>query len=1173
MSTASPQASPRSVWACTIIACNYLPAARVLADSFLSHHPDGRFFVLIIDLDEDGSRLLDESFESLTLGDLDEEMSTLHQMAAAYSVLEFATSVKPFLLKCLLARGASSVLYLDPDIQVFHPLHELARAAEKGGIVLTPHATQPMPRDGKETSETSILAAGIYNLGFIGVGTTAGPFLDFWSERLRRECFVDPTAMRFVDQRWVDFVPGMFDCDIIRDPTCNVAYWNLDHRDLRRAGASYKIDEAPLKFFHFSGYSPEAPHLLSKHQGPRHPRILLSERPDVRRICDEYGKALLSHGFSDDPPPYGLSKMANGVTFDHIMRQLYRLWLRESDEGQRSYPPDIFDRSGADEFLEALNRSPGVSHDPGQLSWYQATLYGLRKDELSPIFPDPQGADRNRFSRWLTDEAQAGRIHPLLVRPPRGPNVRSEPAHFSERAWASKEELRAGVNLVGYLRAELGVGQAARLLASTLEVAGIPFSTVVNTDTQSRQEIRFGDDSACIGEFDINVVAVNADQFGQFASDVGPGFFADRYTIGQWAWELEEFPPEFESAFSYVDEVWAISEFVRESIAARTTKPVYSIPPAIPIPNLQTKYDRKALGLPSDRIVFLFCFDLLSVLERKNPIGLIDAFKIAFPAIDEACLVLKVINGDKREFDLERVRYHAADRPDILIIDEYLEPDRLAALMDTADCYVSLHRSEGFGLTMAEAMALGKPVIATAYSGNLDFMDNDTAYLVDYASTEVPEGCAPYRPGAIWADPDVEQAAYLMRRVKERPADAAELGLRARESILEKHGMSARTSFVQQRFAAIESARKGIISSAPSPVAPLTASEPASDISLNQLAASRPPLGVGRSGLHDHLAYYYRRLVLRAQRHHDDHQRRINVALAESVAALHAEQKRLSQEVADSDALSVVLSNAHENTLREQMSQVEATFRQQSSRFKDAEARLDEIRAIPYMSDPSILTTVDKEGRPAIGFGSAGMLGSNGGYADFEDIFRGPEIFIQDRQRVYLPYLVEHVPVLEIGSGRGELLDLLSELGIHATGVDLDASMVDRAKGRGLVVEHADGVDYLSKQADASLGSIFSAQVIEHLSYESLLRLFDEGLRCLRDGGLLIAETVNPHSVSAFKTFWTDLTHRVPIFPEVAVALCRESGFSEAVVTFPNGTGKLEQDRWHEGEYAVIARK
>ncbi len=114
------------------------------------------------------------------------------------------------------------------------------------------------------TSETSILASGIYNLGFVGVGQAAFGFLDYWMERLRRECYVDPGNMRFVDQRWVDFVPGIFDCVIARDPGYNVAYWNLDQvRDLTISAGSYQVNGLPLKFFHFSGYSPDQPLSIS----------------------------------------------------------------------------------------------------------------------------------------------------------------------------------------------------------------------------------------------------------------------------------------------------------------------------------------------------------------------------------------------------------------------------------------------------------------------------------------------------------------------------------------------------------------------------------------------------------------------------------------------------------------------------------------------------------------------------------------------------------------------------------------------------------------------------------------------------------------------------------------------------------------------------------------------
>ncbi len=876
------------ICACTIIARNYLPAARVLATSFMEHHPGGRFFVLVLDDPLGEIDPAHEPFEILGLADLDIERSDLDEMAAAYSVMEFATAVKPWLLSALLRRDLTSVLYIDPDIQVFHSLEDLATGAEEHGIVLTPHVTAPMPRDGKMTSETSILASGIYNLGFIGVGQAALNFLDFWMERLRRECYVDPGNMRFVDQRWVDFVPGIFDCVIARDPGCNVAYWNLDHRDLTVSAGSYQVDGLPLKFFHFSGYSPDQPHLLSKHQS-KNPRILLSERPAVRQICDEYGDLLAANGFGvDDQAPYGLGVMANGVPLDHTVRLLYRRWLDEADEDEGPYPTNPFDPDGANELVARLNRPPGVPGDPGQLSVYQATLFGLRAD-LRSLIHDPQGADRARFFDWLQHEAARGGVHPLLAQPPLQAETAGHGAHNASGARdEARGDLQPGVTLVGYLRAELGVGQGARLLAKALEASDIPYTTLVNTATNSRQQHDFVDRQPESGyKFDVNIVCINADQLAAFALEAGPAFFADHYTIGQWAWELEEFPESQHAAFGLVDEVWAISEFTRSSIAAATTKPVFALPHPIVAPDVPVGVDRGELGLPEDRTIFLFCFDLMSVLERKNPIGLVDAYRRAFAPEDGALLVLKIVNGDKCVPDLEALRWAVADRSDIMVIDEYYDAKHLAALMNVADCYVSLHRSEGFGLTMAESMALGKPVIATAYSGNMDFMSPETAYLVSWTKGSVPPDCAPYPVGATWAEPDLDEAARLLRRVFEHPDEAAEVGRRAQRAVETRHGPEQRAAFVRERFNAIEAQRADALAAAGIPApAPRT---------LIELAGSRPSLDAIVTRFPG-LARFYRRVVLRAQRHHDDHQRQVNVALATAVTQLGHEVARLEDE-------------------------------------------------------------------------------------------------------------------------------------------------------------------------------------------------------------------------------------------------------------------------------------
>jgi len=481
-----------------------------------------------------------------------------------------------------------------------------------------------------------------------------------------------------------------------------------------------------------------------------------------------------------------------------------------ADEGEGEYPPIPWSQEGAEALCEWMSAPPRAEGDPGQLSVYMATVFGMRVNELRPTFFDPQAADRERFLIWAHAEADKGNLIGRFVDVSASDAADSEP-HQEITEWAPADSLRAGYLVTGYLKAELGVGEGARLLVDCLDAAGLPYSTFAFTNTLSRQEHAFVGGGEGTRDFDVNVICVNADQVPVFAAAVGPGFFHGRHTVGQWAWELEEFPDRWNSSFGFVDEIWAVSEFTRKAIAATTDKPVYAVPHAIVEPTVAVGVDRTALGLPDDRFVFLFCFDLMSVLERKNPLGLIEAFRQAFTPDDGVVLVLKIINGDRAIGDLERLRLEIGSRDDIILMDGYLPTDHVSALMQLSDCYVSLHRSEGFGLTMAEAMALGKPVIATGYSGNLDFMDDTTAYLVPWAYAEVPERCGPYPVGAKWADPDLEAAAQLMRHVFEHPDEAAAKGAAARASVLTLHSPLRRAPFLRDRLAAIEAQRAAFL--------------------------------------------------------------------------------------------------------------------------------------------------------------------------------------------------------------------------------------------------------------------------------------------------------------------------------------------------------------------------
>ena len=231
-----------------------------------------------------------------------------------------------------------------------------------------------------------------------------------------------------------------------------------------------------------------------------------------------------------------------------------------------------------------------------------------------------------------------------------------------------------------------------------------------------------------------------------------------------------------------------------------------------------------------------------------------------------------------------------------------------------------------------------------------------------------------------------------------------------------------------------------------------------------------------------------------------------------------------------------------------------------------------ELTASPYVSDPSVVWTTDSDGNRQIGYDSGKETQTGAVYRRFEDVFRGGEKMIADRQRPYLEKIGDRAPVLDVGCGRGEFLELLRDAGIEARGIDVDADMVSHCEAKDLAVEQADVVSFLDAQPDRSLGVIFSAQLIEHLDYEELLRFFDLAHAKLGPDGLFVAETVNPHSIRAFKAFWTDPTHRSPIFPEVAVhwLACTDS---IPPGCFPLGSGDVQRDLRTCGEYALVARR
>jgi hypothetical protein len=361
--------------------------------------------------------------------------------------------------------------------------------------------------------------------------------------------------------------------------------------------------------------------------------------------------------------------------------------------------------------------------------------------------------------------------------------------------------LEPGINLCGLFRSENGLGQAARLLAQAVEATGIPYTTRTYTRSASRQGAPWTEHGDGLPAFDVNLLALNGDATVMFAADAGPALFEGRHTIGTWAWETDRIPERWAGSLELVDEVWMPSEFSRQAVAAATDKPTLVFPHPIPIPPAPVM-TRADAGLP-EAFTFLFAFDFFSGAERKNATGVVRAFRLAFPEPGGAALVIKSANGPSRPADLRRLLEAAAGRPDILVRDGHTPQPRLQAMIGLCDCYVSLHRAEGFGLTIAEAMAQGRPAIATGYSGNLEFMTEENSLLVGHRLVPVGADAAFYSSVGRWADPDLEHAAALMREVFEHREAAAARAARGVEDIRRLHSVEARADLVRRRYTTI----------------------------------------------------------------------------------------------------------------------------------------------------------------------------------------------------------------------------------------------------------------------------------------------------------------------------------------------------------------------------------
>ena len=1152
-----------AVNACTIVSRRELARARILVATFHEHHPDISFTVLVLDgvpgADTvTGARMMhvEELLES------DGGLTIVGNPREAV-----AAALLPRLLKSLLEQSdGGPLLYLDPGLRVLGPLVELEGIAEQHDLVLVSRIVA------ERQSTSGVAFAGPSNGGALSrrmLGVRAGANL---------ERVLEAWPLWFLDggpaiYSWFDGLPAIAgDASVLRVPGYGLDPWTLSAWQPGGSPDLLEVAGHPARLFDFSDLDPLEPGRLCDSEET----IALSAVPALAKLSELHARELLDAGYEADiARPERLGDLGDGVRLTPVMRELV---IKAVQVGALSQSP--FTEPGRQALYEYFNQ-PAERGAAVAMTRLHLAIWDARED-LQAAYPHLDGPDGPGYTGWLCvhGREQEGLLDHLL--PPAPAHIQRDAApnlHEREPLW--------GVNVAGFFTSELGLGEAARLLIAGLDASGVPALPVqAQLVPPCRQDAEFTYADPDASAYPINIVCMNGDSIAPFAREVGTSFFEGRHTIALWWWEVGEFPAGWESAFEHIDEVWVASRHIYDAISPASPVPVVQVTLPVVMPKVARR-SRKQLGLPEDGFLFLFVHDYHSTAARKNPVGLIEAFKRAFPPGSGAKLVVKSINADKLPHEHDRVVLAAGDHPDITLIDAYVSAAEKNAMIEACDCYVSLHRSEGFGLTVAEAMLLGKPVIATRYGGTMEFTTDGNAYLVDWTPREVGEGAHPYPATGVWAEPDLDQAAELMREVLTDPEQARERGEAGRRDVLEGHAPAVAGESLRDRLRLIH--ERQVQAGARALNVPHMLALSFED--LPELIAGES--AVQGSGMKARIKRFLRRPVDRLMRPFLAHQRAIDERLIESItraddrmqevahALEHQQEARFAEALALARKLRVELGDVRSGLAKSEAAVEALEVVEPGPRIetleelgRELEQHLAEHRTVPYVSEErSFEEWTDPVAGSVVGYRSSDEEpAAERAYFDFEVTFRGPEARVSDLQRAYLPLLMDHAPVLDVGFGRGELLDLLRDAGIEARGVDMDAGMVDHVRAKGHEVALGDANEYLRECEPGALGAIVALEVVEHLPYESLMEFLKLARSRLREDGLLLFETVNPHAVHAMKAFWVDPTHQHPIFPEVALELCRVSGFAEAFWFHPTGVGEFEDDRNSQAVYAVVAR-
>lgn len=770
----------------TIVSNNYFHYAKTLFDSIraIPEYANIDFYTAIVD--KNNVNVNDyKDMQFIRLNELNIE--DLDIFLFRYNILEANTAVKPFVFEKLLEKY-QEVVYFDPDIFVYKPL-TLDNIDKKSLIgILTPHITEPIQNDGSEPCEQTYMKYGLYNLGFITLfqNYKTAKFLEWWKDRLSNKCYNDANAGLFTDQKWIDLAFVLFkDFHICYDKSWNIAYWNITERE--------KALENPT-FIHYSGFSSKK---LSIHQ------TRFDKVPDcIKSFVDNYSLVLnQNNNLNYNNIKYHFNYFKDGSQIHQWQRDFYRTcqikYENPFNHSNLFIPENIIKHSNINNLGFYHNEIPIL----GKYKWMQKAGYvklpsggkvrvvgyfdGYQKphnilsfivnDKLintTAIVPGEFDISFNipnisnqilkilSHSSFIPKQEKMGedtrelsvKIQSISIEEESDTHIKSKYIiNFSDYKEIESKNNGKGINVFGYGHSESGIGQIMR----GFDTLDLPINNVILHDLLKPNKDKDITNDGYNDNNSYNLFIINGDE--DYLTKFPYNYFCSKYNIGYWNWELENIPESWLKNQRVLQEVWCSSSFIQKSLSKRLKLPCVVVPPVVEFNAV--KISKQTLGLP-DKFIFLNIFDSKSVINRKNPIDLINTFNYVFKDNKNVCLIIKT------DASFEGLKeYEETDK--IIIIRENWTKDKIHSLQYNANCFVSLHRSEGFGLNIAESMYLGIPVITTDYSGNTDFCKRNNSLLVDYTLVPVGEGSSPYSPNDFWAQPDLDHAGWLMREIFE----------------------------------------------------------------------------------------------------------------------------------------------------------------------------------------------------------------------------------------------------------------------------------------------------------------------------------------------------------------------------------------------------------------------